>query len=123
MASAAVRARLLQALDIIHNFSSQFILDLHIRQHGSKVQDLFVGQLADAAGRVNVEAGEEAGRGVVANSEEALEGFLCPRSVKKKHLPINWVETLCWVRALKGKACLEQVPLGEIDAHEENLQK
>lgn len=76
MSSTAVSSSLLQALDIIQHLSSQVILDLHIRQHGGQVEDLLVRQLADAAGRVDVEAGQEAGGGMVADSEESLEGFL-----------------------------------------------
>lgn len=76
MATTAVGTGLLQTLDIIQDLSSQVILNLHIRQHGGQVEDLLVGELADAAGRVDVEAGQEAGGGVVANAEEGLEGFL-----------------------------------------------
>lgn len=70
MAPTTVCSRLLQALDIIENLSSEIILDLHIRQHSREVEDLLVRQLADAAGRVDVEAGQEAGGGVVADSEK-----------------------------------------------------
>lgn len=76
MTSAAVSSGLLHALDIIQNFSAQVVLDFHIGQHGCEVEDLLVGQLADAAGRVDVEAGHEAAGTVVANSEEGLEGLL-----------------------------------------------
>lgn len=76
MATTAVGTGLLQTLDIIQDFSSQVILNLHIRQHGGQVEDLLVGELPDAAGRVDVEAGQEAGGGVVANAEEGLERFL-----------------------------------------------
>lgn len=60
MASATVGTSLLQALDIVQDFSSQVILNLHIGEHGGQVEDLLVRQLADAAGRVDVEAGQEA---------------------------------------------------------------
>lgn len=76
MTTTTVGTGLLQALDVIQDLSSQVILNLHIRQHGGQVEDLLVGELADAAGRVDVEAGQEAGGGVVADSEESLEGFL-----------------------------------------------
>lgn len=61
MSSTTVSSSLLQALDIIQHLSSQVILDLHIGQHGGQVEDLLVRQLADAAGRVDVEARQEAG--------------------------------------------------------------
>lgn len=80
MATTAVGTGLLQTLDIIQDLSSQVILNLHIRQHGGQVEDLLVGELADAAGWVDVEAGQEAGGGVVANAEKGLEGFLVIRS-------------------------------------------
>lgn len=76
MTSAAVSSSLFHALDIVQNFSAQIVLNFHIRQHGCEVEDLLVGQLADAAGRVDVEAGHEAAGAVVANSEEGLEGLL-----------------------------------------------
>lgn len=70
MTTATVGSGLLQALDIIHNLSAQIILNLHVRQDGGHVKNLLVGQLADSAGRVDVEAGEEAGGGMVADTEE-----------------------------------------------------
>jgi hypothetical protein len=76
MTTTAVGTGLLQALDVIQNLSSQVILNLHIRKHGGQVENLLVGELADAAGRVDVEAGQEAGGSVAANSEKGLEGFL-----------------------------------------------
>lgn len=76
MTSAAVSSGLFHALNIVQNFSAQIVLDFHIGQHGCEVEDLLVGQLADAAGRVDVEAGHEAAGAVVANSEEGLEGLL-----------------------------------------------
>lgn len=76
MTSAAVSSGLFHALDIVQNFSAQIVLNFHIGQHGCEVEDLLVGQLADAAGRVDVEAGHEAAGAVVANSEEGLEGLL-----------------------------------------------
>lgn len=76
MTTTAVGTGLLQTLDVIQDFSSQIILDLHIRQHGGQVENLLVGELADAAGRVDVEAGQEAGGSVVANAKEGLKRFL-----------------------------------------------
>lgn len=76
MTSAAVGSGLFHALDIVQNFSAQIVLNFHIGQHSCEVEDLLVGQLADAAGRVDVEAGHEAAGAVVANSEEGLEGLL-----------------------------------------------
>ena len=76
MTSAAVSSGLFHTLDVIQNFSAQIVLDFHIRQYSREVKDLLVGQLADAARRMDVKAGHEAGRGIVADSEEALEGFL-----------------------------------------------
>lgn len=76
MTSAAVSSGLFHALDIVQNFSAQIVLDFHIGQHGCEVEDLLVGQLADAAGRVDVETGHEAAGAVGANSEEGLERFL-----------------------------------------------
>lgn len=61
MTATTVGTSLLQALDIIQNLSAQVVLDLHVGQHGRQVEDLLVGQLADAACRVYVEAGQEAG--------------------------------------------------------------
>ncbi|KAF3388946.1 hypothetical protein F1880_003209 [Penicillium rolfsii] len=58
MATTAVSTGLLQALDVIQNLSSQVILNFHVRKHGSQVEDLLVGELADAAGRVDIEAGQ-----------------------------------------------------------------
>jgi hypothetical protein len=76
MTSAAVSSGLFHALDIVQNFSAQIVLDFHLRQYSREVENLLVGQLADAAGRVDVEAGHKAGGAVVANSEEGLEGLL-----------------------------------------------
>lgn len=76
MTTTTVGTGLLQALDVIQDLSSQVIFNLHIRQHGSQVEDLFIGELADAAGRVDIEAGQEAGGGVITDSEEGLERFL-----------------------------------------------
>lgn len=76
MATTTVGTCLLQAFDIIEHVSAQVVLDLHIRKHGGQIKDLLVGQLADAAGRVDVEAGEESGRGIVTDAEEGLKGFL-----------------------------------------------
>lgn len=72
MTSAAVGTSLLQALDIVQDFSSQVILNLHIGEHGGQVEDLLVRQLANAAGRVDVEAGQEARGGVGSDPEESL---------------------------------------------------
>lgn len=76
MTSAAVSSGFFHALDIVQDFSAQIVLNFHIGQHGCEVKDLLVGQLADAAGRVNVEAGHEAAGAVAADSEEGLKGFL-----------------------------------------------
>jgi hypothetical protein len=57
MTTTAVGTGLLQALDVVQNLSSQVILNLHVREHGGQVENLLVGELADAAGRVDVEAG------------------------------------------------------------------
>lgn len=61
MATTTVGTSLLQALNVIQNLSTQVVLNLHVGQDGGQVEDLLVGQLADAAGRVDVEAGQEAG--------------------------------------------------------------
>lgn len=61
MSSTTVSPSLLQALNIIEHLSSQVIFDLHIRQHSGQVEDLLVRQLADAAGWVDVKAGQKAG--------------------------------------------------------------
>lgn len=76
MTSPAVSTRLLQTLDIIEDLSPEIVLDFHVGEGGGDVEDLLVGELADFAGWVDVEAGEEAGRGVVADAEEGFEGFL-----------------------------------------------
>lgn len=76
MATTTVGTSLLQALDIIQNLSAQVIFNLHIGQNGGQVEDLLVGQLADAAGWVDVEAGQEAGGGVAADAKKGLERFL-----------------------------------------------
>jgi len=76
MPPSAISPRLLQALNIVQSLSAQVILDLHLGKRGRDVQDLLVGQLADFACRVDVEAGEKARGGVVANSEEGFEGLL-----------------------------------------------
>lgn len=76
MTPATVCSSLLQALDIIENISTEIILNLHIRQYSGQVENLLVGQLADATGWVDVETGQETGRGVVANTEEGLKRFL-----------------------------------------------
>jgi len=76
MAPTTVGTSLLQALDVIQNLSAQIILNLHVGEDGGQVENLLVGQLTDAAGRVDVEAGQEARGGVVADSEEGLERFL-----------------------------------------------
>jgi alpha-L-fucosidase len=73
MATTTVGTSLLQALDVIQNLSAQVIFNLHIGQDGSQVEDLLVGQLADAAGWVDVEAGQEAGGGVSADAKKGLE--------------------------------------------------
>jgi hypothetical protein len=57
MTTATVCSGLLQTLDIVQNLSAQIILNLHVRQDGSHVKNLLVGQFADSAGRVDVEAG------------------------------------------------------------------
>jgi hypothetical protein len=57
MTTTAVGTGLLQALDVVQNLSSQVILNLHVREHGGQVENLLVGELADTAGRVDVEAG------------------------------------------------------------------
>jgi hypothetical protein len=80
MTTTTVGTGLLQTLDVIQDLSSQVILNLHIRQHGGQVKNLLVGELADATGWVDVEAGQEAGGSVVADSEEGLEGFLLNHS-------------------------------------------
>lgn len=79
MTTTAVGTGLLQALDVVQDLSSQVILNLHVRKHGGQVQNLLVGELADAAGRVDIEAGKEAGGSVAANSEKGFEGFLLIR--------------------------------------------
>lgn len=76
MATTTVSTCLLQALNIIEHVSAQVVLNLHIRKHGGQIEDLLVGQLADAAGRVDVEAGEESRGGIVSDAEEGLKGFL-----------------------------------------------
>lgn len=76
MTSPTISARLLQTLDIIEDRSPEIIFDLHVGKGGGDVEDLLVGELADFAGGVDVEAGEEAGGGVVADAEEGFEGFL-----------------------------------------------
>lgn len=76
MATTPVCSGLLKTLDIIQNLSAQVVLDLHIRQDGSQVKNLLVGQLTDAAGWVDVEAGKKARGGVVADAEEGLERLL-----------------------------------------------
>lgn len=118
MTSAAVSSSLLHTLDVIQNFSAQVVLNLHFRQHGCEVEDLLVGQLADAAGRVDVEPGHETSRSVVANSKEGLERFLW----HELHVRLQSI-------GLRLRGCvrnyeltyLEQVPLGEVDTQDENL--
>lgn len=60
MASTTVRSGLFQTLNIIQDFSPQVIFNLHIGENRSQIEYLLVGQLADSAGWVDVEAGEEA---------------------------------------------------------------
>jgi alpha-L-fucosidase len=76
MTTTAVGTGLLQALDVVQNLSSQVILNLHVRKYGGQVENLLIGELADAAGWMDVEAGQEAGGSVAANAEKGLEGFL-----------------------------------------------
>lgn len=76
MATTPVCSGLFQTLDIVQNFSAKIVLDLHVGQDGCQVKDLLVGQLADAAGRVDIETSQETRGGVGPNAEERLEGFL-----------------------------------------------
>ena len=76
MATTTVRSGLLHALDIIQHLSAKVIFDLHVRKHTRQVEDLLVGQLANAAGRVDVETSQEAGGGIGADPKKALEGLL-----------------------------------------------
>lgn len=76
LTTTSVRPRLLQPLDIIQILSAEVILDLHVGKRGRDIEDLLVGQLADLAGRVDVEAGEQMGGCIPANAEEGFEGFL-----------------------------------------------
>lgn len=76
MPPSAVRPRVPQPLDVVEDLPAEVVLDLHLGQRGRDVEHLLVGQLADLAGRVDVEAGEEARRGVRADAEEGFEGFL-----------------------------------------------
>lgn len=76
MPPSPIRTRLLQPLDIIQILSAEVILDLHFGKRGGDIEDLLVGELADFACRVDMEAGEEARGGVVADAEEGFEGFL-----------------------------------------------
>lgn len=76
MPPPAIRARLSHALDILQDLPAQVVLDLHVRQRGGQVEDLLVGQLADFAGGVDVEASEQARRGVRAYAEKVFQRFL-----------------------------------------------
>ena len=76
MASPAISARLLEPFDIIEDRSPEIVFDLHFGEDGGDVENLLVGEFADFAGWVDVEAGEETGGGVVADAEEGFEGFL-----------------------------------------------
>lgn len=57
MATTAVCTSLLQTLDIVEDLSAEIVLDLHVGENGSEVEDLFVGEFSDAAGWVDVETG------------------------------------------------------------------
>lgn len=57
MSLATIRARVLQPLDIIQNLTPQIILNLHFRERRGEVEDLLVGQLADFASGMDMEAG------------------------------------------------------------------
>lgn len=76
MTTTPIGSSLLQALDIIQNFSAEIVFDFHVGKDGCQVEDLLVGQLANAASRVDVEAGQKTRGSVVSNAEERLEGFL-----------------------------------------------
>lgn len=107
MATTTVGTCLLQALDIIQDLSAEIVLNLHIRQHSSQVKNLLVGQLADAAGWVDVEAGKKARRGVISDSEESLKGFLFGRVLVYSSL-VDWSNSWFIDGALRWRfACLQ----------------
>jgi hypothetical protein len=76
MSPPAIRPALSQPANIIEHLAAQVILDPHLGQRGVQIQDLLVGQVADFAGRVDVHAGEEVRRDVLADAEEVFHGFL-----------------------------------------------
>ena len=65
-----VRPRIPQPLDILEYLPSQIVLDPHVRQSASEVEDLPGAQFVDCGCLVDVEAGEHAFGGVVADAKE-----------------------------------------------------
>jgi hypothetical protein len=76
MSPAPISTGIPEPLDIVEYLSPQIILNFHFGQRGRDVEHLRVGEFADFGLWVNVEASQEAGGDVWADSEEALEGFL-----------------------------------------------
>lgn len=76
MSPAPISARIPESLDVFQYLPPQIILDFHFGQRGCDVEHLRVGEIADFGLWVDVEASQEAGGDVWADSEEAFKGFL-----------------------------------------------
>lgn len=73
MPLAAIRARVLEALDILQDLAAQVVFDLHAVEVRRQLDDLRARQVAHFRRAVDVEARQDACRGVVADAEEGLE--------------------------------------------------
>ena len=76
MSPPTITPSLSHTLNIIKDLSAKIILDPHFRQSSREIEDLFVRQLGDFAGRVDVETGHYTRGGCGADSEEVFERFL-----------------------------------------------
>lgn len=113
MTPATICAAFLQTFNVIEDLSPQVVFDLHIRESGRDIEDLLVRQLADLACWVDVEAGKEARGRVVSDTEEGLERFLGAL--------LEWSGDARSAADDGERACLDEIPLGEVDAQDEDL--
>lgn len=73
MPPTAIGTCIPQTFDVVKNLPTKIVLNLHFRQRSRNVEDLLVLQFAYLGSWMDVEASEEPGRDIVADSEEAFK--------------------------------------------------